>query len=171
MNERACELYKLSAAQGHAGAMNNLARCHQNGWGVEHSYAEARRLYELAVAKGETSAAPDNLQNLNTHIQQDCPLLGQRVVLRGLNTEALNGARGTAVDFGASERHPDGDGWLVASGRYTVRLDGPEGRLVKVRVANVEEEEEDWTSGAGGGGGGGGGQRKKGKGKKGRGRK
>ena len=45
-----------------------------------------------------------------------------------------------------------------------MRLDGPEGRLVKVRPANVEEEEEeDWTVGAGGGGG-----KKKGAGKKGR---
>ena len=48
-----------------------------------------------------------------------------------------------------------------------MRLDGPEGRLVKVRVANVEEEEDDWTGGAGGGGGG----KKKGAGKKGKGRK
>ena len=32
-----------------------------------------------------------------------------------------------------------------------MRLDGPEGRLVKVRPANVEEEEDDWTGGVGGG--------------------
>ena len=59
---------------------------------------------------------------------------------------------------------------LIASARYTVRLDGPEGRRVKVRAANVEEEEEDWTGGAGGGGGGEGqrGGRKKGAGKKGK---
>ena len=70
------------------------------------------------------------------------------------------------------------------TGRYTVRLDGAEGRLVKVRVVNIEEEEDDWTSGMGGGsgggsggaGGGGGGRgegsrRKKGKDKKGRRRK
>ena len=92
------------------------------------------------------------------------------MVLRGLNTSALNGTRGTAVDFGFSEKFPDGTRWVTASGRYTVRLDGPEGRLVKVRTANVEEEEEDWTGGAGGGGGGGVGKRK-GAGKKGRGRK
>ena len=99
-------------------------------------------------------------------IQQRCPFLGQRVILRGLNTAPLNGTRGTAVDFGFSERDFETGGWLAASGRYTVRLDGPEGRLVKVRAANVEEEEDDWTGGAGGGGGG-----KKGAGKKGRGRK
>ena len=89
------------------------------------------------------------------------------MVLRGLNTAALNGTRGTAADFGCSERDPATGGWFVDSGRYTVRLDGPEGRLVKVRAANVEEEEDDWTGGAGGGGGG----KKKGTGKKGRGGK
>ena len=45
-----------------------------------------------------------------------------------------------------------------------MRLDGPEGRRVKLRAANVEEEEEDWTGDAGGSGGG----KKKGAGKKGR---
>ena len=74
---------------------------------------------------------------MNTDIHQECPLLGQRVVLRGLNTATLNGTRGTAVDFGFSEKDPETGNWLTASGRYTVRLDGPEGRLVKVRTANV----------------------------------
>ena len=96
-------------------------------------------------------------------IPQRCPLLDRRVVLGGLNTAALNGTRGTAVDFGFSERGAAAGSWLATSGRYTVRLDGPEGRLVKVRPANVEEEEDDWTVGAGGGGG-----KKKGAGKKGR---
>ena len=90
------------------------------------------------------------------------------MVLGGLNTAALNGTRGTAVDFGLTETDPATGNLVIASGRYTVRLDGAEGRLVKVRAANVEEEEEeDWTGGAGGGGGG----KKKGVGKKGRGRK
>ena len=133
------------------------------------SYAEAQRPYELAVTRGESERAPRGLQAIDAAIQQVCPLLGQRVALRGLTTAALNGTRGTAVDFGFSERGPVDGGWFTASGRYTVRLDGPEGRLVKVRAANVEEEEEDWTGGAGGGGGGGG--KKKGSGKKGRGRK
>ena len=55
-----------------------------------------------------------------------------------------------------------------------VQLNGPEGRLVKARAANVEEEDDDWTgrpTGVGGGGGGRGGGKKKGAGKKGRGRK
>ena len=140
--ERAVELYRLSAAQGHAGATNCLGRCHHSGEGVDHSVAEARRLYELAVARGEAQVAPGNLQLINDDIQQVCPLLGQRVVLRGLNTAALNGTRGTAVDFGCSERHPE-HGLLLASGRYMVRLDGAEGRLVKVRAANVEKEGEE----------------------------
>ena len=59
--------------------------------------------------------------------------------------------------------------FVVASGRYTVPLHGPEGRLVKVRLENVQEEEEDegeeeWTGDAEGGGGG---KMKKGAGKKG----
>ena len=90
------------------------------------------------------------------------------MVLRGLTTTALNGTRGTAVDFGFSGQYPETGNWIIDSGWYTVRLDGPEGRLVKVRAANVEEEDDDWTGGVGGGGGGG---KKKGAGKKGRGRK
>ena len=69
------------------------------------------------------------------------PLLGQRVALRGLTTATLNGTRGTAADFGFTERDPpaDYDSWLIASGRYTVRLDGPAGRLVKVRASKVDK--------------------------------
>jgi len=137
--ERAFELYKLSEAQGHALATTNLGACYYNGLGVDMSIAEARRLYELAVARGESKVAPGNLQNTNDYIQQHCPLLGQRVVLRGLNTAALNGTRGTAIDFGFSERDPETGKWFADSGRYTVRLDGPEGRLVKVRASNVDK--------------------------------
>jgi len=151
--ERAIELYKLSSAQGHAKATNSLAGCCFIGNGVDQSFAEARRLYELAVAQGGSQSALGNLQDLNAAIQQHCPLLGQRVALRGLNTAALNGTHGTAVDFGFSERDPGTGNWVTTSGRYTVRLDGPEGRLVKVRAANVQEVK---RSGGGGGGGGGG---------------
>ena len=138
--ERAVELYKLSEAQGHAIATLSLGMCYFNGQGVDQSYAEARRLYELAVARGEREVAPSSLQVLNDDIQQYFPLLDQRVVLRGLNTATLNRTRGTAVDFGFSEKHPETGRLAIDSGRYTVRLDGPEGRLVKVRVANVKEE-------------------------------
>ena len=169
--ERAVELYKLSEAQGHVFATYNLGRCYMNGDVVDQSFAETRRLYELAVARGEAETAPVNLQFINHITQQHCPLFGQRVVLRGLDTAALNGTRGTAVDFGYSGRDPETGQWFVASARYTVRLDGPEGRLVKVRAANVEEEEEEDSTGDGAGGAGGGGGKKKGAGRKGRGRK
>ena len=135
--ERAIELFRLSEAQGNAFATNSLGASYQNGFGVDQSYAEARRLYRLAVALGETQVAPSNLQGLNDVIQQDCPLLGQRVVLRGLNTAALNGMCGTTVDFGFSKRDPKTGNWFTDSGRYTVRLDGPEERLVKVRAADT----------------------------------
>ena len=140
--ERAVELYKLGEAQGQARATISLGRSYANGQGVDQSIGEARRLFELVVARGESEHAPGILQALNDYIQQCCPLLGQRVVLRGLNTATLNGTRGTAVDFGCSERHPETGDWFIASGRYTVRLDGAEGRLVKIRAANVEAEEE-----------------------------
>ena len=116
-----------------------MGTCYHNGEGVDQSFAEARRLYELGVARRGSENAPRNLQGLNDVIQQNCPLLGQRAVLRGLNTAALNGTRGTAVDFSFSERNPKTGNWLADSGQYTVRLDGPEGRLVKVRAANVAE--------------------------------
>ena len=145
-HERAVELFKLGEAQGEAqgdaGATNGLGICHSNGWGVDQSVYKARRLYELAVARGDASNAPDNLQRLNDQIQQYCPLLDQSVVLRGLNTATLNGMRGTAVDFSFGEiiRHPtDPFLWRGGSGRYTVRLDGPEGRLIKARLVNVSE--------------------------------
>ena len=62
-----------------------------------------------------------------------------------MNTAALNGARGTAVDFGFNERVTQ-DGWNAASGRYKVKLDGEDGekgkgKLVKVKVVNVEGED------------------------------
>ena len=143
-HERAVELYKLGAAQGDAAATDNLGACYANGLGVDQSVAEARRLYGLAVARGDSEDSENaraNLQTINDRIQQYCPLLGQRMVLRGLNTAALNGMCGTSVDFGFTEKDPETGDWVAASGRYTVRLDGPEGRLVKVRAANVEEEE------------------------------
>ena len=75
---------------------------------------------------------------------------------RGLQRPQYRGpqrnARHLDVDFGLTERNPETGDWFINSGRYTVRLDGPpEGRLVRVRTANVEEEEEDATGDAGGG--------------------
>ena len=141
--ERAIELYKLSEAQGDARATLCLGMCYSNGWGVDQSWAEARRLYELAVTRGEKEVSPANLQEIKELIQQESPLLDQRVVLRDLDTPALNGTRGTAVEFGFSERDPESRRWVIKSGRYTVRLDGSELQVVKVRAANVEEEEDE----------------------------
>ena len=138
-HERAFELFKLSKAQGHAAATCNLAMGNTTGIYVDHSVAEARRLFELAMVRGETQVAPQHVQAINNDIQQHCPLLGQRVILDGLNTAALNETSGTAVDFGFGEKDPETNDWVVASGRYTVRLDGREGRLVKVRSANVSK--------------------------------
>ena len=76
------------------------------------------------------------VQDLNAHIEEFCPLLGQRVILSGLTTEALNGACGAAVDFGFTQR-AGSDAWVSSSGRYTVRMDGPEGRTFKVKRENV----------------------------------
>ena len=89
------------------------------------------------------------------------------MVLRSPNTAGPNGTRGTAVDFGYTERNPESGNWLITSGRYTVTLDGPEGRLVtEVGGEHRGEPGDDWTSG--GGGGSSGGRKKKGAGKKGR---
>ena len=107
-----------------------LGACYTNGRGVDQSL-EARWLYELAGARGESKHAPGSLEGLND------PLLGQRVVNGGLNTAARNGTRGTAIDFSFCERNPKTGNWFADSGRYTVRLDGPEGRLVRVRAANI----------------------------------
>jgi len=108
-----------------------LGACYTDGRGVDQSLAEARWLYELAVVRGESKHAPGSLQGLND------PLLGQRVVLGGLTIAARNGTRGTAIDFSFCERNPETRNWFTDSGRYTVRLDGPEGRLVRVRAASV----------------------------------
>ena len=43
---------------------------------------------------------------------------------------------------GGRSAHCKGE-WITTSGRYTVRLDGPEGRRVKVRAANVEKGEKE----------------------------
>ena len=89
------------------------------------------------------------------------PLARQRVILRGLSAAAgdLNGKGGLATDYGCTERvalatlgvevsdlpegdaYEDGKGWATASGRYTVRLDGPEKRLVKVKPSSLEYDE------------------------------
>ena len=52
----AVRLYRLAAAQGHAGAQCNLAVMYDNGTGVPQDYTEAVRLYRLAASQGEAGA-------------------------------------------------------------------------------------------------------------------
>ena len=61
------------------------------------------------------------------------------MVLRNLDETLLqhNGARGVLVDFGYRKRARSGS-WVTSSGRYTVKVDGPEGKLVEVGVGNLE---------------------------------
>jgi TPR repeat protein len=52
----AVRLYRLSAAQGHAAAQNNLGVMFENGKGVATDRAEAIRWYRLAAAQGNANA-------------------------------------------------------------------------------------------------------------------
>jgi TPR repeat protein len=53
----AVRLYRLAAAQGHAGAQFNLGLMFAKGEGVAQDKAEAVRLYRLAAAQGHAKAA------------------------------------------------------------------------------------------------------------------
>ena len=52
----AVRLYRLSAAQGHALAQNNLGTMFGNGQGVARDRAEAIRRFRLAAAQGHAQA-------------------------------------------------------------------------------------------------------------------
>ena len=52
----AVRLYRLAAAQGHAGAQCNLGVKFANGQGVAQDHAEAARLYRLSAAQGNAQA-------------------------------------------------------------------------------------------------------------------
>jgi TPR repeat protein len=52
----AVRLYRLSAAQGHAFAQNNLGVMFETGQGVAKDRAEAIRWYRLAAAQGHAAA-------------------------------------------------------------------------------------------------------------------
>ena len=63
--EAAVYYWKLSAAQGYAGAEYHLGLVHYHGGGgLERDLAEARRLLELAAAKG-LEGAKHNLAIIN----------------------------------------------------------------------------------------------------------
>lgn len=132
--------------QAHQGLMA-LAMLFKEGLhGTKPRWAEALRLMELAVKGGRLGASgTEELLRIVGDIREFSPLLRQRVVVRSSNKE-FDGACGMAIDFGFTQRaqddpsHPEGGGWITDSGRYTVKLDGPEGQLVKVRVGNAKKE-------------------------------
>ena len=88
----------------------SLGVCHENGLGTTKSYADARRLYERALAQGHAQAA-EYLKRLDEEIRTECPLLGKRVSITGTSREDLNGQTGVATSFDH------------AGGRYVVELD------------------------------------------------
>ena len=55
--QRAVSLFRLSADQGNAAALNNLAICMETGAGVERDEVAAERLYERAADLGNSNAA------------------------------------------------------------------------------------------------------------------
>ena len=140
--ERAFKFFKLSADQGHITALANTGMCYRYAHGVDMSVVMARRYYELAAENG-FHLVRDQLKDLDTLTRLYAPRFGQRVLLVGLNTEGVNGKRGTVVDFSFADTPPPSrDGTpAIESGLYTVRIDGQEGRLVMVRVANVTKAE------------------------------
>ena len=104
-----------------------LGDAYMDGRGVEQSYAEAQRLYKLAIAQekrvvqleggwrwwglgatGEGEA--ERRRKIDDNIKRYCPLLGKRVVLHGMSAlgtshpDMLKGQvnlrGGTAIDFG-----------------------------------------------------------------------
>lgn len=136
-------------------APNNLGVLYSKGDGVDQDYAESRRLFKMAVERGESPSAPGNLQQMHQIIRQICPLVDKRVVLFDLDAEQgeLNGARGTAIGFGHTTYYGKPDSSVdLDSGAYTVKLDAPRGsaggatglpkpaRVVKVRKRHVRAE-------------------------------
>ena len=110
--ERAVELFKLAIDQGYTPATSRLRDCYFYGLGVEASYAEVLRLCKVGVALAEARVLQVGpraglgvalerqlMQQFKDCIKRACPLLDQRVVLRDLSNEALNGARGTAGEL------------------------------------------------------------------------
>ena len=56
LEQRAVELCRAAAAQGHAGAQYNLGACYQRGEGVEQNMQRAVELYQAAAAQGVAQA-------------------------------------------------------------------------------------------------------------------
>ena len=117
-------------------------------------------------ADGAKNNAVKHLRTVNRWIEIVAPLFGQSVVITSVlseedSTTCSRGARGTIIDYTYSERAdasaediqyfptPRADasatktwcGWLISSGRYTVRLEGAEDRIVRVASNEMESEE------------------------------
>ena len=60
---KAAELYQKAAAQGYAGAQNNLGWLYEKGKGVPKDLNKARELYQKAADQGY-AAAQNNLARL-----------------------------------------------------------------------------------------------------------
>ena len=113
----------------------------ESGMGCAQSYGRALKFFKMAASQGDPGARGE-IQKVSRMCKMRCPLLGKRVILRGLVAEASrgkSGRAGKAVDFGHTQSNPDGT-WYGPSGRYTVKLDGEEGQYVKVKDFNVEPE-------------------------------
>ena len=114
---------------------------YMNGHGVPSSWVTAQRYWTQAVADGETLFAPKNLGAVTMMLKQFAPMLGKRVALRGLSSQAVNGSLATVTDFCCVKEGSDTSfsaGFRKEASRYVVALDGPERRLVKVKLFNVE---------------------------------
>ena len=126
-----------AALQGEQTSQLRIAQYSEQGDGCVQSLGQAIEFYSKAAEQGGDIRAICK-KKLERAVAS-CPLLNQRVVLRGLNAQALNGTCGRAVDFAFSERvadgHPDAGQWAVETGRYTVRL--ADGSLVKVKGKNL----------------------------------
>ena len=53
---KAKECFEIAAAQGHAGAMYELGRIYEKGYGVETDVAQALRWYEEGAKLGDIDA-------------------------------------------------------------------------------------------------------------------
>ena len=106
-------------------ALFNMGVSHEFGEGTTKSYAEARHLYERALAQGHTRAA-EHLKRVDEIIRTECPLLGKRVSITGTSREDLNGRTGVVTSFDHAGR------------RYVVELDS-EGKSepTKLRIKPV----------------------------------
>ena len=71
---------------------------YRDGHGVTRNYQEARRLFALASAHGDTDATKC-LKKLDKKIHAESPLLGNHVVVTRTSRRDLNGKAGVVTNF------------------------------------------------------------------------